>query len=184
MLPERTVKTCRPISLAPTKSNARITTTATRTVVNQFHIFFTVLLMTFMYDLLSFLREGLLSFSLKTGKAADTLTAAWSFYKHGHDHDLQCWRARRQSAFALPHIIHIMSGPSTIEPWRNSYNVVLIGCYSVVKNSFTYFWAHKSTPSQRFFWKIDYEGVLCCPSIRQKTFMSLLESEMYFFRVL
>ena len=46
---------------------------------------------------------------------------------------------------------------------RNSYNVVLIDCYSVVKNGFTYFWAHKSTPSQRFFWKIDYEGVFVLP---------------------
>ena len=56
-----------------------------------------------------------------------------------------------------------MSGPSTNEPWQNSYNVVLIDCYSVVKNGFTYFWAHKSTPSQRFFWKIDYEGVFVLP---------------------
>lgn len=43
MLPERTVKTCKPISLAPTKSNARITTTATRTVVTRFQILLTFL---------------------------------------------------------------------------------------------------------------------------------------------
>ena len=46
---------------------------------------------------------------------------------------------------------------------RNSYNVVLIDCYSVIKSGFAYFWTHKSTPSQRFFWKIDYEGVFVLP---------------------
>ena len=46
---------------------------------------------------------------------------------------------------------------------RNSYNVVLIDCYSVVKENWLEFWAHKSTPSQWFFKKIDDEGVFVLP---------------------
>lgn len=53
---------------------------------------------------------------------------------------------------------------------HNSYNVVLIDCYSVFKSGFACFWAHKSTPSQRFFWKIDYEGVFVLPVDKAENF--------------
>ena len=54
-------------------------------------------------------------------------------------------------------------------------NVVLIGFYSVVKIGFAYFWAHKSTPSQRFFWKIDNEGVFVLPVDKAKNFFLFSE---------